>query len=96
MENKDNRYGFLFNFGDGGWNIIMFDNQGNYHAYYSSDEDNLGVSLQHLEDYVADFNHIYSYTIPKYAEFCEKVTDIFSLKNNPVEPFVEYLFAYRG
>lgn len=95
MENKNNRYGFMFDFGDGGWNIIMFDGNGNYHAYYTSDEDDFDKSVQHLEDYVTKLKNIYKYRIPTYDEFYDNVEDnIFCLKNNPIEAFNNYLFSY--
>lgn len=94
MKNKDNRYGFMFDFGDGGWNIIMFDSNENYHVYYASDEDDIKQSIQHLEDYVTDSKNIYKYRIPTYDEFDEKIEDIFSLKNKPIEVFTDYLSAY--
>lgn len=94
MENEDNRYGFMFDFVDGGWNIIMFDGNENYHAYYTSDEDDFDKSVQHLEDYVVDLKNIYKYSIPTYNEFYEKIEDIFLLKNKPIEVFTDYLSAY--
>lgn len=94
MKNTDSRYGFMFDFGDGGWNIIMFDGNGSHHAYCTSDENDFDTSIQHLEDYVIDRKNIYKYSIPTYDEFCEKVDDIFSLKNKPIEAFTDYLSDY--
>lgn len=90
MQNNNDRYGFEFYFKDGGWNIIMFNEKGQCHAYYTCDEHDIDRSIQHLEDYVDDPENIYRYSIPTYDEFDEKTEDIFSLKNGPIETLSDY------
>ena len=83
------RYAFVFHFKDGGWNIIMFDEEGHMHAYYSSDEDTYENCYMHLEDYVGNKKYIRNYNTPIYSEFNEIVDDelIFKLPNRDIHQF---------
>ena len=83
------RYGFIFEFKDGGWNIVMFDEDGNRHEYYSSDEHTYSNSYSHLEDYVGNKENIRHYKTPNYSEFNLIVTDdlIFKLPNKDIHEF---------
>ena len=83
---KDLRYGFIFEFQDGGWNIIMFDENGEYHKYYTCDEDDYDDAITHLEDYVSNPSMIRRYIIPTYDMFCEVIDEeIYELPNEDIE-----------
>ena len=86
---KNVKYGFIFEFKDGGWNIIMFDERGDYHAYYTCDEDNYDKSILHIGDYVTDSSMIRRYEIATYDKFCEVIDDdlIFKLPNKDIREF---------
>lgn len=89
---KNVKYGFVFDFKDGGWNMIMFKEDGEYHKYYSCDEDDYDNSFDHLADYVSDSSMIRTYKIPTYDEFCGVIDDdrIFNLPNEDIAEFEQY------
>lgn len=88
----NSRYAFIFTFGNRGWNIICFNENGSYKKYFTSDEDYFDDALDYVDLFLENGGNRYEYKIPSYEKFTSVVTDdlLFKLKDAHIKEFEKY------
>ena len=86
------RYAFIFNFDHGGWNIICFNEDGDYKKIFNCDEDYFDDALDYVDLFLENGGNCYEYNIPTYEEYRSVVDDdlFYELKDAPIKEFEKY------